>query len=109
MKKTTAAITLVGSFLVLALFATAHGSGYGRGYYGRGGYGYGSGYYDRGSRYEYRGGYGGRYYDDRYAYRGGARYYDDSRYEYRGDGRRPMPARTPAAASTDVAPAPANN
>lgn len=76
MKKTTAAIALAGSFLVLGLFATAHGSGYG------------SGYYDRGSRYEYRGAYGVPYYNDRYAYRGNAGYYyDDDRYEYRGNGR----------------------
>jgi len=65
MKKTTAAIALAGSFLVLALFATAQGSGYERGY-------------ERGSRYEYRGAYPGTYYNDgRYGYRG-------SRYEYRG-------------------------
>jgi len=111
MKKTTAAITLVGSFLALGLFATAHGSGYG------------SGYYERGSRYEYRGGYGGRDYDDRYAYRGNGRYYDDSRYEYRGDGRyyddsryeyrgngrRPMPAPARTPADTGTAPTTTNN
>ena len=92
MKKTTAAITLVGSFLVLGLIATAHSSGRGSGYER------GSGYYDRGSRYEYnrgssyeyRGGdrgsryeyRNGRYSDDRYEYRNG-RYSDDDRYEYR--------------------------
>jgi hypothetical protein len=73
MKKKTAALTMIGSFLTLALFATAHGSGYG------------SGYNDRGSRYEYRGAYGGGYSDDgRYEYRGDRRYSDDDRYEYRG-------------------------
>jgi hypothetical protein len=59
MKKTTAALTLIGSFLVLGLFATAHGSGN-----------------ERGSRYEYRGDERG----SRYEYRGDER---GSRYEYR--------------------------
>ncbi|MCI5133029.1 MAG: hypothetical protein D3904_16325 [Candidatus Electrothrix sp. EH2] len=111
MKKKTAALTLIGSFLALGLFATAHGSGRGSGYYDRGSnyeyrgayggtyyngnrYGYrGSNGYERGSRYEYRGNYGPRYSDDdRYEYRGngydrgiyGGRYYNDDRYEYRG-------------------------
>ena len=87
MKKKTAALTLIGSFLTLALFATAYGSGRGSGYgyygsryeysgaYGSPYYGYygyrGSNGYERGSRYEYSGAYGGRYYnDDRYEYRG---------------------------------------
>ena len=58
MKKTTAALTLIGSFLVLGLFATAHGSGNGSRY------DRGSGY-ERGSRYEYRGNERG----SRYEYR----------------------------------------
>ena len=115
--KKTAALTLAGSFLVLGLLATAHGSGRG------------SGYYDRGSRYEYRGDYRGRYYNDdryryrgsRYEYRGNGRYYDDDRYEYRGDrrysdddryeyrgnGRRPIPARVPTNTGTGTTTAPA--
>ncbi|MCI5133028.1 MAG: hypothetical protein D3904_16320 [Candidatus Electrothrix sp. EH2] len=125
MKKKTAALTLIGSFLALGLFATAYGSGRGSGY----------GYYDRGSRYEYRGDYGARYYDDdRYRgdrryyddrYRGDRRYYDDryrgtgrysdDRYGYRQPVRPPAPAlirppapvRRPAPTGTTTAPAPA--
>lgn len=126
MKKKTAALTLIGSFLALGLFATAYGSGRG------------SGYYDRGSRYEYRGNYGDRYYDgnrygyrgSRYEYRGNGRYSDDDRYEYRGNGRysnddryeyrgnrryyddryrgnerRPIPARVPTNTGASTAPA----
>jgi hypothetical protein len=97
MKKTTAALTVISSFLVLGLFATAHGSGYGSGYRGGygSGYGYGGGGYERGSRYEYRG--NDRYYDDRYR---GDRYYDD---RYRGTERRPIRPQAP----TNAAPAPA--
>ncbi|MCI5122307.1 MAG: hypothetical protein D3908_14190 [Candidatus Electrothrix sp. AUS4] len=53
MKKKTAALSLIGSFFVLGLFATAYGSGGERGSRYEG---------ERGSRYEYR--RDGRYSDD---------------------------------------------
>ena len=117
MKKTTATLTLIGSFLVLGLLATAHGSGRGSNYEYRGDYR--GRYYDdyRGSRYEYRGDrrysdddryeYRGdrRYSDDRYEYRDNRRYSNDDRYEYRGNGRRPVPARVPTDTGTNAPPA----